>query len=161
MENDLEKVRALVQEIRTCMMTTLDEQGRPHSRPMQTQQLDGSDELWFLTSRASLKVAELGSDAHVNLSFADPAHSRYLSISGTATTLQDREKLEQLWSFFYKAWWPEGKDDPDIALVKVTIETAEYWDSPGPAVVHAIGFAKAVLFKRPYRGNHGAVDVAH
>jgi general stress protein 26 len=161
MDNDLPKLRSLVKDIKTCMMTTLDEDGRPHSRPMHTQQLDGSDELWFLTSRSSLKVAELGGDEHVNLSFADPAHNRYLSISGTATTLTDRAKLKELWNVFYRAWWPEGMDDPDIVLMKVTLEKAEYWDSPGTAVVHAIGFAKAVLFKQPYKGDHGSVDVSH
>ena len=157
MDNDMKKLRELVHEIKTCMMTTLDGEGRPHSRPMYTQQLEADRELWYLTSRASLKVAELGHDQHVNLSFSDPTHNRYLSISGTATTLKDREKLKGLWNVFYKAWWPEGMDDPDIVLMKVTLETAEYWESPGTAIVHALGFAKAILFKQPYKGEHGSI----
>ena len=50
-----------------------------------------------------------------------------------------------------KAWFPKGLDDPELALLKVTVEKAEYWDSPSSAVVHLVGLAKALVTGKHYR----------
>lgn len=64
-----------------------------------------------------------------------------------------------IWNPLYKAWFPEGLEDPALGLLKVTVEKAEYWDSPGSAVVHLIGFAKAMLTGKPYSGGkHEKLD---
>lgn len=147
----LEKVRALIDGIEIAMLTLI-EDGVPRSLPMYTQknaQFDGT--LWFLTSRASRKVHDIEDDAHVGLSYADPRTSRYVSISGRATVLRDQAKIDELWSPLYLAWWPAGREDPDIALLKVEVDRAEYWDTPEGRLAQVIGFAKAVLTGQPYQ----------
>ena len=81
----------------------------------------------------------------MNLSYADPSHNRYVSVSGTAQLVRDRKKNEELWSPVLKAWFPKGLDDPDLALLRVEVEKAEYWDSPNSKLVEIAGFVKALV----------------
>jgi general stress protein 26 len=141
--SDIRKLGELIKDIRIAMLTTTEADGSMRSRPMATQESDFDGELWFFTDARSPKVDEA---AHhpVNVSYADPKHQRYVSVSGKAELVRDRKKIEELWNPAYKAWFPEGLDDPNLALLRVHVEKAEYWDSPGSAVVHLIGFAKAL-----------------
>ena len=66
-------------------------------------------------------------------------------MSGTARLVHDREKAEQLWRPLYKAWFPKGIDDPDLALLCVHVDRAEYWDSPSSIAVKLAGFARAIV----------------
>jgi general stress protein 26 len=96
----------------------------------------------------------------VNLAYADSNADKYVSVAGTAEILRDREKLDELWSPFHTAWFPKGKDDPEIALIKVTVESAEYWNVPESKMVQVLGFAKAALTGKRYEpGEHGEVDL--
>ncbi len=102
-------------------------------------------DLWFFVAASSPQVAEIGDSRQVNLSFANPGGNTYVSLSGTAALVRDRAKIEELWNPLFKAWFPDGQDDADLALLKVTPTEAEYWDSPNGKVVQVIGFAKALL----------------
>ena len=94
--------------------------------------------------------AKLERDPHVNLSYVSNKDNCYISVSGVATVSQDRAKIKELWTPFHKAWFPEGSDDPNIALLKVDVDHAEYWDSPSSKVVQLFGFAKALATGKRY-----------
>ncbi|WP_231510307.1 pyridoxamine 5'-phosphate oxidase family protein [Fischerella sp. PCC 9605] len=79
-----------------------------------------------------LRAVEINRNHHVNVSYAAPDKQRYVSLCGTAELVRDRQKLEELWQPQLKAWFPKGIDEPDIALLKVSVEKAEYWDSIHP-----------------------------
>jgi general stress protein 26 len=149
-QNDVAKLGELIKDIRVAMLTTVDNEGRLHSRPMETQQSEFDGTLWFFTDSESEKVHELERDRHVNLSYAKPDDQRYVSVSGTASTVRDQAKMKELWSPLHKAWFPKGLDDPNIALLRVDVDRAEYWDAPSSATVRLFGFAKAVLTGKRY-----------
>lgn len=153
MENNpsenLKKLADKISKIETAMLVTTEPDGTLRGRPMQTLKLEGNA-LWFLTSSNSPKSSEIKNDSHVNLSFADESSKLYVSVSGIATVSRDRQKIEELWSEPFKAWFPEGKDDPNIAVIRVEITQAEYWDTPSSPVVHLIGYAKAVVTGERY-----------
>jgi general stress protein 26 len=156
----IQKLNELIKDIDFAMLTTIDEDGTLRSRPMVTQRSQFDGDLWFFTGASSPKVAEVMHDRHVNLSYADPKNQNYVSISGTARVVRDRKKMEELWNPAYKAWFPNGLDDPDLALLQVTAEHAEYWDSPSSAVVHALGFVKAVVTgQRAQGGENEKIDL--
>jgi general stress protein 26 len=158
--DDIKKLAKLIKGIRIAMLTTTEHDGTLRSRPMATQQHEFDGDLWFFTAKSSHKVVEIGADYHVNLSYADPSDNRYVSISGTAELVTDRQKAEELWNPILKAWFPKGLEDPDLALLKVTPTQAEYWDSPSSGVVHAIGFVKAILTgHRANPGDHARVNL--
>ena len=156
----VQKLGTLIKDVKFAMLTTQTPEGELHSRPMATQQVEFDGVLWFLTSISSAKIDQVEQHHRVNVAYADASADKYVSVAGTAEIMRDRKKLEELWSPFHKAWFPKGIDDPDIALIRVTVESAEYWNVPESKMVQLIGFAKAaVTGKRYHPGEHGEVDV--
>jgi general stress protein 26 len=150
--DDVKKLAELIKDIRIAMLTTVDEDGSLRSRPMATQDVEFNGELWFMVGADSAKVHEVQEDQQVNVSFANPDNQQYVSVSGSAQLVRDRQKIDEFWNPMYKAWFPEGKDDPNIALLRVTVTKAEYWDSHSSPVVHLLGFAKALITGQSYDG---------
>ena len=140
----IEKLGEMIDGIKVAMLTTIEPDGVLRSRPMMTQQVEFDGDLWFYTSASAPKAIELQNDHRVNVSYADPGSQRYVSVSGTATLVHDRNKIQDLWNPVFKAWFPKGVDDPDLALIKVDVEQAEYWDSPSGKMVQLAGFIKAL-----------------
>jgi general stress protein 26 len=157
----IEKLRELVKDIDIGMLTTVDEDGTLHSRPMSTNgyvEPDGS--LWFFTYASSHKVTEVEQHQRVNVSFSAPNKQQYVSMSGTAQLVQDRNKIDELWKPELKAWFPKELDEPDIALLKVNVEKAEYWDAPSGFVAHAIGLVKAIATgEKASSGEHEKINL--
>jgi len=160
-ENDLEKLRELVKDIDFCMLTTVDEGGDLHSRPMSSNgDIDEDGDIWFFTNASSLKVSEISKLPKVNVSFADPDNQRYISVSGTAQLVRDRAKIDELWRPEFKMWFPEGKDDPEVALLRVNLEKAEYWDSPSSTIGYALSFVSSLVTgKEPDLGENRKVNL--
>jgi general stress protein 26 len=114
------------------------------SRPLQTLQADDEGRLWFFVSASSPKIEEMRREhGEVCVSYADADKQDYASISGRGELVREREMMQALWSPWVKVWFPNGLDDPDLALLCVHIEKAEYWDSPGSAVRRLYGLIKA------------------
>lgn len=124
-----EKLQHLVRDIDVAMITTVTPDGALHSRPMATREFTADGEIWFFTADDSAKAADLALEHGVNVTYSDPKHQRFVSITGNATIVHDREHAKALWQPSLKAWLPQGLDDPHLALICVRIETAEYWDS--------------------------------
>lgn len=159
--SEVEKIRDLIKDISFAMLTTVDEDGSLRSRPMQTQEAEFDGEVWFFTSASSPKVGEVQGDQRVNVSYADPDDNRYVSLSGTATLVRDPAKLKELWKPVLKAWFPKGLEDPDLALLRVKVEKAEYWDSPSSKMVQLAGFLKALATgqRLDYAGENEKVEL--
>lgn len=137
-----------------AMLTTIDN-GIMRSRPMQTQDGDFDGELWFFTSKQAHKAEEIEKDNRVNVSYAEPDDNRYVSMSGTAQLVDDREKIEELWSPIYLSWFPKGLEDPNLTLLKVSVEHAEYWDATSSSLVEAFGLLKSLVTgERAIGGDH-------
>lgn len=161
--DDLRKLRELIKGIDFGMLTTVDTDGTLHSRPMSTNgdvEFDG--DLWFFTDVNSHKVEEIRRSPRVNVSIADPGKQSYVSLSGQAEILRDQAQIDRLWKPAFKAWFPGGKDDPNIALIHVSVEKAELWDSPSSLVAHTFAMGKALLSgERPVDlGEHKKLDLA-
>lgn len=146
----LEKVSDMIEDIRIAMLTTVDEQGNLVSRPMAALQVDEDGTIWFFTKRSSPKVDQIANNEHkVNLAFADVSDADYVSVSGTAQELDDRAKVDELWNPQAKAWFPKGKDDPELILLKVHIDMAEYWNASDSTMVRLFQQATAAITGNP------------
>ncbi len=159
-ESDMKKLAELMKDFRFAMLTTEEEDGSLHSRPMATQEVEFDGDLWFFTRADAPKVEEAQQHRQVNVSFADPTKNKFVSASGTAVMVRDRAKIEELWKSSYKLFFPQGLEDPELALMKVSVEKAEYWDSAPTAVGRAFNFARARLTNDPSKlGDHAKVSV--
>lgn len=101
-----------------------------HARPMAVAKVEDDGLLWFITSEETVKVHEIELDSHVHL-IAQDGNSAFLSLTGRASLIGDREKIAHLWQEPYRVWFPKGKDDPTIELIAVRPERGEFWDSTG------------------------------
>lgn len=158
-EEELEKLKSIIKDVEVAMLTTNDG-GVLRSRPMQTQQAEFDGDLWFFTSSNTHKAEEIEKDNRVNVSYAAPADNSYVSISGTAEIVTDKAKMEELWSPILKAWFPKGLDEPDIILLKVNANQAEYWDSASSSLVQAFGLLKSLVTgERADGGEHAQISL--
>lgn len=143
---DFEVLRNIVERIKVAMLVTRDSQGLLHSRPVQTLQFDDQARLWFFIEADSGKVHEIDHDGgQINLSYADPSQQDYASISGAARFFRDPERAQELWSKWAQIWFPKGVNDPNLMLLQVTIEQAQYWDAPNSTIGRLWGAAKALV----------------
>ena len=159
-----ENIRTLGQKIKgikIAMLTTVDPDGVLRSRPMATQEAEFDGRIWFFTRNSSGMVHSVEADQHVNLAYSDPSDHRWISVAGRARLVHDKDKMAELWTPALKAWFPEGLEDPEIALLCVDAESAQIWDSPSGALVHLVGFTKAILTGKPYdeRGETQKLDI--
>ena len=142
--DELTKIAELIGDIKFAMLTTTDADGTLRGRPLSTLKIDAEARLWFFTSMSSPKMNEIRENSQVNVTYARPDKQDYVSISGTAAVVKDREQMKALWTPWIKPWFPKGIEDPDLILLQVSIEQAEYWDAPGSAIMRMYGFAKAI-----------------
>ena len=139
------KLYAMIKDIKIAMMTTIDPEGMMHSRPMYNQEADEHGDLWFFTQIQSPKITEISRDNEVNLAYSDPDKQHYVSVFGTAEIVRDKKTIEDKWSEGLRSWFPNGKDDPQIALIRVHPVRGEYWDSPNSTILHLYGTVKAAI----------------
>lgn len=162
-ENTFDYLQDLIRDIRFAMFTTRGADGKLYARPMTTQTADAGphrpDTIWFFMSRSSDSVRELTADPTVNVSYADTGDDAYISVAGTAHIIESRAEKERFWSKPVEAWFPNGIDDPDLALIAVQIDSAEYWNITEGKLTQIAKMAKAALTGEPPRdmGEHGTV----
>jgi general stress protein 26 len=144
-----QKLYVLIKDVKICMMTTIEPDGTLHSRPMYNQEADEAGELWFFTYLRSPKMTEVSKDNHVNLAYADPDKQHYISVSGRAEIILDKQKIQEKWTEGLRTWFPKGPDDPQAALIRVHPERGEYWDSPSSTMLHLYGYVKASVTGEP------------
>lgn len=157
-DDDMVTIAKLVKASKIALLTTVTPSGQLHSRPLATQEADFDGDLWFFTQDPSSKVDDIRSNDQVNAAFE--SGKGYLSVSGSATLVHDRSKIDELWSPAVSAWFPDGKDDPTVALIKISAQSAEYWASDEPGVVSVFKIAKAALTGgQPDVGENKSVDL--
>lgn len=161
-KQDTEHLAKLMEKIDIAMLTTVGKGGRLVSRPLSTQSAtyDG-ERVWFFSEGDSPKVGEIRRQPNVNVAYASKDANTYLSVAGKARINRDRSRIEQFWNDALKAFFPKGKDDPNLVLIEVDIETIEYWDGPGSWIGKAITFVVArVTGNDDVMGENRIVDVA-
>ena len=132
-ESAADKIKDLADDIKTCMYCTYKDE-KLQSRPMSVQEIDDDGNLWFLSDKNSNKNFEINLNPKVELFFAQP-HDKFLTLHGNATILYDRRKIKELWNPIIKVWMPEGEDDPNLSIIKVTPEDGYYWNNKNGKMV--------------------------
>ncbi|SDL84427.1 General stress protein 26 [Catalinimonas alkaloidigena] len=155
------KLKEEIEKVEIAMLTTQGDDGRFRARPMHTTRVDADGILWFFTSDQSDKVREIERNPKVGLGYSGPGKDTYVSVSGEAQLVKDKAKMHDLWNPTLKAWFADGLDTPDIALLKITVEKAEYWDSASGTLLTLYGMVKSTVTGKDARGDseHEKLDV--
>jgi general stress protein 26 len=123
------KVATMMRDLDFCMLTTRDDDGGLHARPMSNNgEVEFDGDVWFFSDADSRKVREIEAEPRVELSYADPKTYRFISMSGEASIVRDRAKKRELWIEELERWFDGGPESDDIVLIKVTPSVVEYWN---------------------------------
>ena len=142
------------------VMLSIVEPTRVAPRPM-TAQLDGDGDrgpVWFFGSRSSELAKHAISPAKAGFTFVDKGHGVWATVEGHLVVDMNRAKIDALWNPHVAAWYEEGKDDPDLCLMRFDPAEAEIW-LDGSSLVAGI---KALLGADPqadYRKNKAEVSL--
>lgn len=152
-----------IKDIRFGMLTHRAASGMLHSHPLTTlnKDIDQQAQLYFFIPRDGELHERLAADSQVNLSYADPGEDCYVSVSGTAAFIEDAARKEELWNPMAKAWFPDGPGDPNLVLLAVHIQHAEYWDVKESKLTQLYKMATAAMTgERPKGlGEHRELDL--
>ncbi len=131
-------LRELIHDIEFAMLTTVDRDGRLRSRPLAVLDDERDGELWFFVSAGAAQAGEIREGEAVNLTYTSPDRQLYVSVCGTAHLVVDRERIRRLWKPVCQPWFPLGAEDPDLSLLRVDVQKAEYWEAPNARVVQLL-----------------------
>ncbi len=145
----IDELRDLIKGIDVAMFTTRDGSGQLHSRPLQTQEVTDDGMIWFLTSRQTSVVGEVHGHPAICLTYTSHSDSTYVCVSGRAQEIHDQAKVSELWTPMHGVFFPGGRDDPDLTLLRVTPEHAEAWTGPSTTVGRMLAFATAAITGEP------------
>lgn len=141
----INKLKQLIKSESICFFCTKLTTQPITTRPMSTQKVDKEGNIWFMSSLKSDKNADIEEDSTVQLFYSNPSSYEFLTVTGNATIYTDREKIYELWTPFAKAWFKDGKDDTDISLLKVTPQSAYYWDTKNNKVISMLQMLAAIF----------------
>ncbi|MFD1021100.1 pyridoxamine 5'-phosphate oxidase family protein [Thalassobacillus hwangdonensis] len=157
-QETVKKIKDLIKDEKVAMLTTISPEGRLMSRPMQTQEVEmDNEEIWFITKKDTEKYRDIIRNPAVNLAYAG---SSYVSISGRAEFVQDDEKKKQYWNKIIEKVLNASADDPDVVLVKVNPEIAEFWES-GLSVKTVKEFVKKMSSSNSMEEGNDLKDTVH
>ncbi len=146
----IKKLRELMNGIPVAMVTSMDDETQQmRTRPMPVQRKPFEGTLFFF---GKLKPTAEGETRDVMVSLSNEDKNLYIAVAGKGTVSRNLEMMEELWHSGLNQWFPKGLGDPDLVLMQVEVEHAEYWDGPDNAVQRLAGFVKAVATRAPYRG---------
>ena len=155
---NISKVTDIINDSRIGMFTTINEKGALVSRPLAVQDVKDDGDMWFFTGEGTSQVAHIGADPRVNVSFGKG--TEWVSVAGTAEVVRDRSKIRDLWNQAVEAWFPDGPDTPEVVLLRVDSDSAEYWASPGGTAATVLQWVKSkVTHSRMSVGESGTVEL--
>ena len=150
----------LIKDTRFCMLSHRHADGSLHAHPLTTQNktLGEDGRLYFFVSSRTELGQRLRQDGNVNLAYANPGEDTWVSVTGTARVLEDLGKKRELFNTIAKAWFPGGPEDPELELVEVHIDEAEYWNVKENKLLQLLKMGKAAATgTRPKMGEHQEV----
>jgi general stress protein 26 len=158
-KDHVHRVWDIIEKVGVCMLTTQFASGL-RARPLEARPDRDAGLIFFVTDIHSVKEYEIEARPDIGLVFIDSSDKAYLSITGRARVMRDKQKIKAAWRKTDAVWWPDGPDDPDVCLLRIEPFTAELWDGPASAVVTAFEFAKARLTgEEPDLGENRKVTV--
>ncbi|ARP99018.1 pyridoxamine 5'-phosphate oxidase family protein [Pseudorhodoplanes sinuspersici] len=155
MSKDAERVWDLMEKISICMLANWDGV-ELRSRPMGAFVRRKNNAVYFLTDARHHKDDDIKKYPQVCLAFADPGSQKFVSLSGHAEVSADRTAIKELWSTPAKAWW-DSPDDPNIRVLKVVPDDAQFWEGPGKVVSTVKMAVAAMTGNRPDLGDNRKV----
>lgn len=151
MANDRELEQKLWKQIEKDGTGMLGLAGGPprHMQPMTAFiDGDGSKGLWIFSRKDTDLVREMANGHAAMFTVMSKDHELIACIGGSLSEQYDPERIDKFWNPVIAAWYPEGKDDPGLTLLRFDPEDAQVWVSKGGAIRFGWEIAKANMTKK-------------
>lgn len=147
LENVAHRLADLMKDFRVAMLVTqeLTPTIQLRSRPMAIAEVSASNTICFSTSMTSAKIEEIRK--HPDVLVTMQSATSYVSIGGRCVLSQDPAEIARLWNESWRIWFPQGKDDPELVLIRVPVETGEFWDLQGTKGMRFLWQATKAYFR--------------
>lgn len=142
-----------MQETRIALLSI---EGNPlHPQPM-THFLDpATAEIWYLAARDSRLVRAVGLGARAQLAFTDADHLLHAGLSGAIVQSTDEARIDAIWTPAAAAWFPGGRQDPNLVALRLTLESASVWASTSSGMRVGIEMLRGAITRHaPEIGTH-------
>lgn len=133
------KIKELAEAARVGLMMTNLKEAPISTRPMATQKVDEQGYIYFLSMRDSDAVKHIEAGSEVQMTWSNMGKSEYLMVHGNADVYRDQKEIDEMWSDFIKTWFPEGKDDPNLCIIRLKPESGYYWDTQHGKAAQLLG----------------------
>lgn len=141
----IDKLKSLVSDITVCLFCTdLKTDDGATCRPMSAIKVCDQGNIWFFSEKNSDKNKAIAADKNVQLFFSHPGKGSYMVVNGEAELISDKVKIEELWTPTAEIWFKEGKNDPNISVIKVSPGNAYYWDTDGNRMINMLKMVASV-----------------
>ena len=88
---------------------------------------DGRGPIWVFTAKDTDFCQAMGDRHAAIINFASKGHDVFAAVDGEIVVDNDRATVDRLWNPFVAAWYPGGKDDPNLQLVRFEPTSAQIW----------------------------------
>ena len=88
---------------------------------------DDGGQLYFFGSKSESLVTAMGQSHKAVATYASKGHDLFAHVHGELVLDQDRAVIERLWNPIIASWYKDGKDDPDLALIRFDTDSANLW----------------------------------
>ena len=129
------EIAQLLRKIDTCMLATRGDDGQLHARPMSNNgQVEWDGDSWFFAPADGRLVAEIERNAEAVTTYRADDRFAWVALSGRADVIDDADQKRRLWLEELERWFPNGPDDPNVALIRVASSAAQWWTDKGDGI---------------------------
>lgn len=134
-----------LRDVDIVMLTTAVGGDKLVSHPMTIQGVTDDADVWFFVGLEGDQAGALSDGSAVNISIA--AAGSWLSVAGHAEFVDDHAKVQELWNDSAEGYFPDGPSDPNLGLLLVRTDSAQFWGLPGGRIAGAAHMVKAMITK--------------
>ncbi|QPH54991.1 pyridoxamine 5'-phosphate oxidase family protein [Pontivivens ytuae] len=114
-----------------------------HMQPMAHIVDRDAKALYFFTKKSTDLVRAMGPNSMAHFTLISDDHDYHACMKGPLVLDNDEAKIEKMWSNVVAAWYEQGKDDPDLALIRMDLQDAAIWASTNSSLKFGWEIAKA------------------
>jgi general stress protein 26 len=140
------------------MMLGLDGVEDGHTRPMTAQTEGATGPIWFFAGQDNALVQALSENDRAIATFTSKGHDLFATVHGSLSIDTDRATIDRLWNPFVAAWYEGGKDDPNLALLRLDAEEAEIWEN-GSSIIAGLKMLVGRDPKKDYKDKVATVTL--
>lgn len=131
-----------------------------HMQPMAHHVDRDAGMIHFITSSKTDLVAAIANSPMAHFTVTGKKHDFWVSLKGPISVSKDQAKLDEIWSSISAAWFDEGREDPEVTLLSLSLHEAALWAATGNPVVFGLEIARANLDEehKPEIGEHIVVN---